>query len=69
MTIFGNKTGGNRGKHLVLLRFQDGLALAVSILRQLAMPAERIPITDARGACILVVDDEPLVAALMTPWG
>jgi CheY-like chemotaxis protein len=29
------------------------------------MPAERIPITDARRACILVVDDEPLVAALM----
>jgi|SRR5713226_3626786 len=29
------------------------------------MPAERIPSTDARRACILVVDDEPLVAAVM----
>jgi two-component system NtrC family sensor kinase len=30
------------------------------------MPAEGIPISEARRACILVVDDEPLVAALMT---
>ena len=29
------------------------------------MPAEQVPSTDGRRACILVVDDEPLVAALM----
>src|SRR5712692_3757467 len=29
------------------------------------MPAEQVPSTDGRHACILVVDDEPLVAALM----
>ena len=29
------------------------------------MPTERLSTTDARHACILVVDDEPLVAALM----
>jgi CheY-like chemotaxis protein len=29
------------------------------------MPTERLLTTDARRACILVVDDEPLVAALM----
>ena len=29
------------------------------------MPVERMPITEARRAYILVVDDEPLVAALM----
>src|SRR6266849_6240499 len=29
------------------------------------MPTERLSTTDARHACILVVDDEPLVAALI----
>jgi CheY-like chemotaxis protein len=29
------------------------------------MPAERMPTLDSRRACILVVDDEPLVAAFM----
>ena len=29
------------------------------------MPTERLSATDARRACILVVDDEPLVAALI----
>ena len=29
------------------------------------MPTERLSTTDARRACILVIDDEPLVAALM----
>ena len=29
------------------------------------MPAEHVPSTDGRRACILVVDDEPLVAALI----
>ena len=29
------------------------------------MPAEQVPSTDGRRACILVVDDEPLVAALI----
>src|SRR5713101_6942042 len=29
------------------------------------MPTERLSTTDARRACILVVDDEPLVAALI----
>ena len=29
------------------------------------MPAEQVPSTDGRRACILVVDDEPLVAAVM----
>ena len=31
----------------------------------LRMPTEQLSRTDARRACILVVDDEPLVAALM----
>ena len=49
--------------------FIDGSQMASRLFcftwGHLRMPTEQLSRTDARRACILVVDDEPLVAALM----
>jgi DNA-binding response OmpR family regulator len=66
VTIFGREGTGDRGNPLIFQAVEDGLCLAAfSLGGGWPPPVDHMPSAKTRRPFILVIDDEPLVAAVI----